>query len=204
MAALLAQMEAAGLGFDPWHLQAAGAQAKAHMARLEGEAARVAGRAFNLASPQQLAEVLYETLKVGRVGRTGRSSWGLVGWGSGAATSCRADGTTPQRWRRPGAVTLCISAFAVPVRPRPRAQLPPPTAHGRSAAKTHLPTDEAALKSLRAQSPLPTLVLEFRALAVRGANVFVWGAEGASKSRGPRGDAAGRARGSRRAGVRQG
>lgn len=58
-------MEASGLGFDPWHLQAAGAQAKAHMARLEAEAAGVAGRPFNLASPQQLAEVLYTTLKVG-------------------------------------------------------------------------------------------------------------------------------------------
>ena len=34
------------------------------MSRIEQEAAELAGRPFNLASPQQLAEVLYNVLKV--------------------------------------------------------------------------------------------------------------------------------------------
>lgn len=47
-------------------------------------------------------------------------------------------------------------------------QLPPPAAHGRAAAKTHLPTDEAALKQLQHLSPLPGLVIQHRALQVGG------------------------------------
>ena len=66
VAALLAQMEVAGLGFDPWLLGQAGQLARSHMARIEDESASVAGRPFNLSSPQQLAEVLYRVLKVGK------------------------------------------------------------------------------------------------------------------------------------------
>ena len=66
VAALLAQMEVAGLGFDPWLLGQAGQLARSHMARIEDESASVAGRPFNLSSPQQLAEVLYRVLKVGQ------------------------------------------------------------------------------------------------------------------------------------------
>lgn len=58
-------MEAVGLGFHPWALLDAGQVARASMARIEEEAASVAGGPFNLASPQQLAEVLYSKLKVG-------------------------------------------------------------------------------------------------------------------------------------------
>ena len=50
-------------GFDPWRLAEAGRLARAHMARLESEAAGIAGKPFNLASPSQLADVLYEVLK---------------------------------------------------------------------------------------------------------------------------------------------
>lgn len=56
-------------------------------------------------------------------------------------------------------------------------QLPQPTAHGRSAAKTHAPTDENALNQLRALSPLPSLVLEYRTLQVGGC--IVWHRKGA-------------------------
>lgn len=45
-------------------LSDAGAAARASMSRIEQEAAELAGRPFNLASPQQLAEVLYNVLKV--------------------------------------------------------------------------------------------------------------------------------------------
>lgn len=47
-------------------------------------------------------------------------------------------------------------------------QLPPPAAHGRAAAKTHLPTDEAALRQLQHLSPLPGLVIQHRALQASG------------------------------------
>lgn len=59
------------------------------------------------------------------------------------------------------------TACSLPCPPTPNSspQLPPPTAHGRSAAKTHLPTDENALNQLKPLSPLPGLVLEFRALS---------------------------------------
>lgn len=40
--------------------------------------------------------------------------------------------------------------------------LRPPAAHGRAAAKTHAPTDEAALNQLKQLSPLPALVLQHR------------------------------------------
>lgn len=87
VAALLAGMEAAGLGFDPWLLGDAGRGARGHMARLEEEAATVAGRPFNLSSPQQLADVLYNVLKVGqggsgsvRVGKGGSDVHWELGW----------------------------------------------------------------------------------------------------------------------------
>lgn len=60
----------------------------------------------------------------------------------------------------------CTAAPSLPS-PSPAAlQLPRPTAHGRAAAKTHLPTDESALNQLRQHSPLPSLVLQYRALQV--------------------------------------
>ena len=71
VAALLAEMEVAGLGFDPWLLLRAGEEAKAQMARLEARAAELAGRPLNLASPSQLANVLYGVLRVGGVGERG-------------------------------------------------------------------------------------------------------------------------------------
>lgn len=64
MAALLAEMEGAGLGFDPFLLGETGQLAKQHMGRITAEAAALAGRPFNLASPVQLSEVLYGVLKV--------------------------------------------------------------------------------------------------------------------------------------------
>ena len=48
--------------------------------------------------------------------------------------------------------------------PAALAQLPAPKTHSRAAAKTHQPTDEAALVQLAPLSPLPALVLQFRAL----------------------------------------
>jgi hypothetical protein len=61
-----------------------------------------------------------------------------------------------------------IIVFVI-VRPFPSAppQLPHPATRGRASAKTHLPTDEPALEALKAMSPVPALVLEYRGLLVR-------------------------------------
>ncbi len=81
MAALLAEMEQAGLGFDPWLLRQGGQVARDRMAAIEQECEGLAGRPFNLASPSQLAEVLYNVLKVcGTCAQGGRykcSTWAV-------------------------------------------------------------------------------------------------------------------------------
>ncbi|GAB4813275.1 hypothetical protein N2152v2_000321 [Parachlorella kessleri] len=105
VSAMLAEMGTVGLGLDPWMLLQHGQVARGHLKRIEQEAAKLAGREFNLSSASQIADVLYNTLG-----------------------------------------------------------LPAPTAHGRGSAKTHLPTDEAALAQLKPLSPLPGLILEYRAL----------------------------------------
>ena len=61
----------------------------------------------------------------------------------------------------------CHSSRPHPLPPAPLPlQLPAPTGGGRASAKTHLPTDEHALTQLKTLSPLPCLVLEYRALQV--------------------------------------
>ena len=72
-----------------------------------------------------------------------------------ASYSCCSQGTHP------------LPLPPLPCLPAP-VQLPAPTGGGRASAKTHLPTDEHALTQLKALSPLPSLVLEYRALQVRG------------------------------------
>ncbi|KAL4854177.1 putative myosin light chain kinase [Chlorella vulgaris] len=74
MAALLAEMEQAGLGFDPWLLRQGGQVARDRMAAIEQVCEGLAGRPFNLASPSQLAEVLYNVLKLPPPATRGRAS----------------------------------------------------------------------------------------------------------------------------------
>jgi DNA polymerase-1 len=66
LAVSLAAMEVAGVGFDVAGLDAASAAAAAHMALLEDEAHQVAGRVFDLGSPDEVAQVLFEHLGLKR------------------------------------------------------------------------------------------------------------------------------------------
>jgi hypothetical protein len=75
----------------------------------------------------------------------------------------------------------CHSSRPHPLPPAPLPlQLPAPTGGGRASAKTHLPTDEHALAQLKPLSPLPSLVLEYRALQVRRGGAA--GAAGAAQA----------------------
>ncbi len=58
--AVLAEMERRGIKVDPSLLRALSADFTRRMAELEEEAYRLAGRTFNLGSPKQLGEVLFE------------------------------------------------------------------------------------------------------------------------------------------------
>jgi DNA polymerase-1 len=67
---VLADMEAAGVAVDVPYLQGLRASMEAKLAQLGQEIFRLAGGAFNLNSPKQLAEVLFERLKLPVIKRT--------------------------------------------------------------------------------------------------------------------------------------
>src|SRR5438552_618588 len=62
LSSVLARMEARGVRLDVEYLQEMGAEAREQMAELTKEIYRLAGREFNLNSPPQLREVLYDEL----------------------------------------------------------------------------------------------------------------------------------------------
>ena len=78
---VLAQMEATGIRIDTDCLAALGAEMACDLERLEREAQAAAGVAFNLASPKQLGELLFETLGLDR--RKSRRT--KTGWSTDAA-----------------------------------------------------------------------------------------------------------------------
>lgn len=61
---LLAQMEATGVAFDAAVLLNWRQQVTAHIQRLRSRAIKLVGIEFNLSSASQLAQVLYEHLKL--------------------------------------------------------------------------------------------------------------------------------------------
>ncbi|SBO41726.1 DNA polymerase I [Cyanobium sp. NIES-981] len=63
---VLAQMEATGIRIDTAYLQELGRELGATLERLEAEAREAAGVDFNLASPKQLGELLFDTLGLER------------------------------------------------------------------------------------------------------------------------------------------
>ncbi|EDY39874.1 DNA polymerase I superfamily [Cyanobium sp. PCC 7001] len=63
---VLAQMEATGIRIDTAYLQELSEELGATLARLEAEARAAAGVEFNLASPKQLGELLFDTLGLDR------------------------------------------------------------------------------------------------------------------------------------------
>jgi DNA polymerase I len=73
LVAVLAAMERRGIKVDPAMLRQLSADFSARMAELEAKAYRLAGRAFNLGSPKQLGEILFDEqgLESGRKTRTG-------------------------------------------------------------------------------------------------------------------------------------
>jgi DNA polymerase-1 len=78
---VLARMEATGIRIDTDCLAALGAEMACDLERLEREAQAAAGVAFNLASPKQLGELLFETLGLDR--RKSRRT--KTGWSTDAA-----------------------------------------------------------------------------------------------------------------------
>jgi len=70
LSAVLADMEAAGIATDTAELASIGAELRARLVATEAEIHRLAGRAFNVGSPKQLGEVLFDELKLPIIKRT--------------------------------------------------------------------------------------------------------------------------------------
>lgn len=64
LASVLARMEETGIRIDPDELARLSALMEADIARLTAEIHELAGKVFNISSPQQLARVLFEDLKL--------------------------------------------------------------------------------------------------------------------------------------------
>jgi DNA polymerase-1 len=62
LAAVLADMEVAGIAVDPEHLRRLSNDFSLRMAEFEAKAHELAGRPFNLGSPKQVGEVLYQEM----------------------------------------------------------------------------------------------------------------------------------------------
>jgi DNA polymerase-1 len=73
---ILARMEVAGIAIDPEVLTKLSSEFLAKLAALEQEIFRLAGREFNINSPRQLGEILFEELQLpfGRKTKTGYST----------------------------------------------------------------------------------------------------------------------------------
>jgi DNA polymerase-1 len=78
---VLAGMEATGIRIDIPYLQELGQELGKSLAQLERDAHEAAGGEFNLASPKQLGEVLFDTLKLDRK----KSRKTKTGWSTDAA-----------------------------------------------------------------------------------------------------------------------
>ena len=78
---VLAQMEATGIRIDTAYLAELSRELAATLERLEGEAKAAAGTDFNLASPKQLGELLFDTLGLDRK----KSRKTKTGWSTDAA-----------------------------------------------------------------------------------------------------------------------
>ena len=78
---VLAQMEATGIRIDCAYLAELSTELAATLAELEARAHAAAGAAFNLASPKQLGELLFDTLKLDRK----KSRKTKTGWSTDAA-----------------------------------------------------------------------------------------------------------------------
>jgi DNA polymerase-1 len=78
LVAVVAAMERRGIKVDPAMLRALSADFGARMAELEAEAHRLAGRTFNLGSPKQLGEILFDEQGLDSARRTRTGSHGTA------------------------------------------------------------------------------------------------------------------------------
>ena len=69
LAPIVAEMEGHGIKVDAHRLRQLSAEFTQRMAGFEAEAYKLAGRSFNLGSPKQLGEVLFDELNLGGAGR---------------------------------------------------------------------------------------------------------------------------------------
>jgi DNA polymerase-1 len=70
LSAVLADMELAGIAVDAAELKSIGDELRARLRDVEGEVHRLAGRSFNIGSPKQMGEVLFDELKLPVLKRT--------------------------------------------------------------------------------------------------------------------------------------
>ncbi len=75
MPAVLAAMEAEGVKVDPAKLKGLSADFEKRMAEREAEAMRIAGREFNIGSPKQLGEILFDEMSLPGGTRTKTGAW---------------------------------------------------------------------------------------------------------------------------------
>jgi DNA polymerase-1 len=76
MVAVLAAMESEGVRVDGAELARIGTDFTTRMAAMEGEIHTLAGRPFNLGSPKQLGEILFDEMKLPGGKRTKTGAWG--------------------------------------------------------------------------------------------------------------------------------
>ncbi len=136
LAGVLARMERTGIRIDPVELKRLSRLMEGEIARLTGEIHRLAGKPFNISSPQQLGKVLFEDLKLpapvkygkgqdhldrgGRAGRTGGRARNCP-QGAGVPATHQAEGHLRGRAAgadRPGRPGGCTPASTRRARPR--------------------------------------------------------------------------------------
>jgi DNA polymerase-1 len=72
---VLAQMELAGIRIDPQELSRMSGEFAQRMAAMEDEARQIAGRDFNVGSPKQIGEILFDELKLPGGTKTKTGAW---------------------------------------------------------------------------------------------------------------------------------
>jgi DNA polymerase-1 len=75
MPAVLAPMERAGIRVDPQHLSRLSSDFAQRMLAFEDEAKKLAGREFNIGSPKQLGEILFDEMKLTGASKTKTGAW---------------------------------------------------------------------------------------------------------------------------------
>jgi DNA polymerase-1 len=88
---VLAQMEYTGIRIDPVYLQTLSQQLKTDLAAIEQQAYEAAGEKFNLGSPKQLSQLLFDKLKLD----TKKSRKIATGYSTDAATLEKLQGDHP-------------------------------------------------------------------------------------------------------------